>query len=71
MLQVSGSPEVFLHNESGIDKGDEGFVQTFPIETVSLGPYEHIYVSVWAVNKVCVTKLYTLVHRYQYISYYI
>ncbi|VDI13269.1 Hypothetical predicted protein, partial [Mytilus galloprovincialis] len=50
--KVRGSPEVFLHNESGIDKGDEGFVQTFSIETVSLSPFEHIYVSVWAVNKV-------------------
>ncbi|VDI80173.1 Hypothetical predicted protein [Mytilus galloprovincialis] len=50
--KVKGSAEVFPHNDSGIDKGDEGFVQTFSIETVSLSPYEHIYVSVWAVNNV-------------------
>ena len=50
--QISGSPQEFLHSESGIDKEDEGFVQTFEIDTNNLATFEHVFVSVWAVNQV-------------------
>ena len=41
-----------FHNESGIDKDDEGYVQTFEVETKNLAKFEHVFVSVWAVNHV-------------------
>ena len=50
--QISGSAKEFLHNESGIDKHDEGFVQTFEVETKNMAKFEHVFVSVWAVNQV-------------------
>ena len=50
--QISGSPQEFQHNESGIDKEDEGFVQTFEVYTNNLATFEHVFVSVWAVNQV-------------------
>jgi hypothetical protein len=50
--QISGSPQEFPHNESGVDKQDEGFVQTFKVDTNNLANFEHVFVSVWAVNQV-------------------
>jgi hypothetical protein len=40
----------FTHNDT--DYGEEGPVQYFIIPTQELTDYEHVYVSVWAVNKV-------------------
>ena len=51
-FQISGSPKEFLHNESGIDKHDEGFVQTFEVDTKNMAKFEHVFVSVWSVNQV-------------------
>jgi len=35
-----------------VDKQDEGFVQTFEVDTNNLANFEHVFVSVWAVNQV-------------------
>ncbi|XP_076113981.1 uncharacterized protein LOC143082265 [Mytilus galloprovincialis] len=50
--KISGSPQEFLHNQSGIDKHDEGFVQTFEVDTKNLAKFENVFVSVWAVNQI-------------------
>ncbi|CAC5407073.1 unnamed protein product [Mytilus coruscus] len=49
--KISGSPQEFLHNQSGVDKYDEGYVQTFEVDTKHLAKFEHVFVSVWAVNQ--------------------
>ena len=51
-FQISGTPKEFSHNESGVDKHDEGFVQTFEVDTKNMANFEHVFVSVWAVNQV-------------------
>lgn len=43
-----------MHNQSGVDKQDEGFVQTFEVDTKNLAKFENVFVSVWAVNQVTV-----------------
>ena len=40
----------FTHNDTG--NGEEGPVQYFVVPTQELTDYEHVFVSVWAVNKV-------------------
>ncbi|XP_076113983.1 uncharacterized protein LOC143082268 [Mytilus galloprovincialis] len=50
--KVSGSPQAFLHNQSGVDKYDEGYVQTFEVDTKNLAKFEHVFVSVFAVNQI-------------------
>ncbi|VDI63397.1 Hypothetical predicted protein, partial [Mytilus galloprovincialis] len=50
--KISGSPQEFLHNQSGVDKYDEGYVQTFEVDTKNLAKFEHVFVSVWAVNQI-------------------
>lgn len=60
MLQdVFGSPAKFQHNSSEFDKGDEGFVQTFAVETKNLGQFDNVFISVWSINKVQLTLLNT------------
>ena len=51
-FQISGSPKEFLHNESGVDKHDECFVQTFEVDTKNMAKFDHVFVSVWSVNQV-------------------
>ena len=40
----------FTHNDTG--NGEEGPVQYFIVPTQELTDYEHVFVSLWAVNKV-------------------
>ncbi|KAK3099491.1 hypothetical protein FSP39_005250, partial [Pinctada imbricata] len=48
----NGISQIKMHSETGEDKYDEGKVQTFTVETVTLTPdVKDIYVSVLAVNK--------------------
>ena len=49
---MAGSPQEFLHNQTGVDKQDEGFVQSFEVDVKNLAKFEHVFVSVWAVNQV-------------------
>ena len=57
----------FTHNDTVY--GEEGPVQYFVVPTQELTDYEHVYVSVWAVNKVIhpikcrVIAAYTLSHH--------
>eukprot|EP00105_Crassostrea_gigas_P011291 XP_011426884.1 PREDICTED: uncharacterized protein LOC105327902 [Crassostrea gigas] len=47
-----GTPKQINHSTNGKDRYDEGKVQTYRIPTQKLSAYDHLYVSVWAVNQV-------------------
>ncbi|XP_076085163.1 uncharacterized protein LOC143055975 isoform X1 [Mytilus galloprovincialis] len=51
-LNSDNKPKKFHHNGSGVDKGDEGKVQAFEVETSKLTDYDYVFISVWAFNKV-------------------
>lgn len=51
-FQVPGSPMEFHHNDSGIRYLDEGPMQSFVVSTQLKKNYDHVFISVWAVNKV-------------------
>ncbi|XP_071084119.1 uncharacterized protein [Haliotis cracherodii] len=40
------------HDASGVDKGDEGVLQTFTVATETLPPEGSVFVAIWAVNGV-------------------
>ncbi|XP_076075248.1 uncharacterized protein LOC143046131 isoform X2 [Mytilus galloprovincialis] len=50
--KVPGSPMEFHHNDSGIRYLDEGPMQSFVVSTQLKKNYDHVFISVWAVNKV-------------------
>jgi hypothetical protein len=39
------------------DHGDEGKVQLYKVETQTLTNFDVLYITVWAVNKVCVLPM--------------
>nr|XP_034332757.1 uncharacterized protein LOC105327902 isoform X2 [Crassostrea gigas] len=47
-----GTPKQINHSTNGKDRYDEGKVQTYRIPTQKLSAYDHLYISVWAVNQV-------------------
>ncbi|XP_046543946.1 uncharacterized protein LOC124254113 [Haliotis rubra] len=47
-----GSPAEVSHDASGVDKGDEGVIQTFTVPTETLPPEGSVFVAIWAVNRV-------------------
>ncbi|XP_063408922.1 uncharacterized protein LOC134692402 [Mytilus trossulus] len=51
-LNSDNKQKKFHHNDDGVDKGDEGKVQTFEVDTKKLTDYNYVFISVWAVNKV-------------------
>ncbi|XP_076086914.1 uncharacterized protein LOC143057491 [Mytilus galloprovincialis] len=51
-LNSENKPEKFHHNGSGVDKGDEGKVQTFEVDTTKLTDYNYVFISIWAFNNV-------------------
>ncbi|XP_063408929.1 uncharacterized protein LOC134692410 [Mytilus trossulus] len=51
-LNSDNKPKKFQHNGDGVDKGDEGKVQTFEVDTTKLTDYEYVFISVWAFNEV-------------------
>ncbi|XP_052082402.1 uncharacterized protein LOC127720030 [Mytilus californianus] len=51
-LNSENKPEKFHHNGSGVDKGDEGKVQTFEVDTTKLTDYNYVFISIWALNNV-------------------
>ena len=50
-FKVPGKPMEYYHNESSQQYKDEGQIQYFVIPTQKLLDFEHVFVSVWAVNK--------------------
>ncbi|XP_062606252.1 uncharacterized protein LOC134268062, partial [Saccostrea cucullata] len=47
-----GVPKRINHTTTGIDKHDEGKVQTYRISTRKISTFDYLYLSIWAVNKV-------------------
>ena len=65
-LQVPGQPIEFTYNDSGITYKDEGPIQYITVSTQRLTSYEHVYVSVWAVNQVVYTIDYSTMYIVSY-----
>ena len=42
----------YYHTTTNTDHGDEGFVQLFTVDTLTLTNYDTLFISVWAVNRV-------------------
>ncbi|XP_052082956.1 uncharacterized protein LOC127720416 [Mytilus californianus] len=53
-LNGHGSPQKFLHQvtNTSVDKGDEGKVQIYEVDTTPLEADDFVFVSIWAVNTV-------------------
>ncbi|OPL21605.1 hypothetical protein AM593_02329, partial [Mytilus galloprovincialis] len=51
-LNSDNKPKKFQHKDNGIDKGDEGKVQTFEVDTTKLTDYDYVFISVWSFNKI-------------------
>ncbi|XP_076085244.1 uncharacterized protein LOC143056054 isoform X2 [Mytilus galloprovincialis] len=45
-LNSDNRPKKFQHKDDGIDKGDEGKVQTFEVDTTKLIDYDYVFISV-------------------------
>ena len=54
-LQNNGQPYVVEHQTS---TKEDSFAQTATLETQDLSDYEHVFISMWAVNKVSHTFTY-------------
>lgn len=52
MCLQENKPHRFQHSDDGVDKKDEGKVQTFEVQTKKLTGYEYVFISIWAFNKV-------------------
>jgi hypothetical protein len=47
----------YIHVDTNQDHGDEGKVQLYKVETQTLTNFDVLYITVWAVNKVCVLPM--------------
>jgi hypothetical protein len=47
----------YIHIDTNQDHGDEGKVQLYKVETQTLTNFDVLYITVWAVNKVCVLPM--------------
>lgn len=54
LILQHGSPQKFHHQErnTSVDKGDEGKVQTYEVDSTPLEADDFVFVSIWAVNTV-------------------
>lgn len=56
IILVQDHTAKYIHVDTNTDHGDEGKVQLYKVETQTLTNYDELFVTVWAVNKVCILK---------------
>ena len=47
----------YIHVDTNQDHADKGKVQLYKVETQTLTNFDVLYITVWAVNKVCVLPM--------------